>query len=63
VVDEVSSVIEDCVMVNVRSTLEHKVRALSAHRSQYALEPGLLPTSMLERLLGTERFVVVEATR
>jgi len=62
-VDEVSSVIEDCVMVNVRSTLEHKVRALSAHRSQYALEPGLLPMSMLERLLGTERFVVVEATR
>ena len=35
-----------------------KVAALAAHRSQYALEPDLLPQSMLERLLGTEHFVV-----
>jgi LmbE family N-acetylglucosaminyl deacetylase len=63
VVDAVNSILEDCVMVNVRSTLERKVHALSAHRSQYALEPGLLPTSMLERLLGTERFVVTDASR
>lgn len=61
--DAVSSMIEDCVMVNVRSTLEQKVRALSAHRSQYALEPGFLPTSMLERLLGTERFVVTDTSQ
>jgi LmbE family N-acetylglucosaminyl deacetylase len=50
--------VEDCFMVNVRPTLDQKVNALSAHRSQYALEPGLLPASMLEPILGTERFVV-----
>ncbi|MET0902716.1 MAG: PIG-L family deacetylase, partial [Acidimicrobiales bacterium] len=50
--------IEDCFMVNVRTTLRQKVAALAAHRSQYALDPDLLPPSMLERLLGTERFVV-----
>jgi hypothetical protein len=34
-----------------------------AARSQYALEPGLLPISMMERLLGTERFVVTDPGR
>jgi CRP-like cAMP-binding protein len=58
-----TSAVEDCLMVNVRTTLERKVLALAAHRSQYALEPGLLPMSMLERLLGTERFVVTESSR
>jgi CRP-like cAMP-binding protein len=51
----------DCelrVSVDVRGTLERKVAALAAHRSQYALEPDLLATSMLERLLGTEHFDV-----
>jgi len=38
--------------------LDRKVAALAAHRSQYAMEPGLLPRSLLERLLGTEHFVV-----
>jgi hypothetical protein len=52
---------EDCLIVNVRATLDRKVAALAAHRSQYALEPDLLPPSMLERLLGTERFVVAAA--
>ena len=57
------TVVEDCLMVNVRPALERKVQALSAHRSQYALEPGLLPRSMMERLLGTERFVVTDIAR
>ncbi len=54
--------VEDCLLVNVRSSLDRKVAALAAHRSQYALEPDLLPPSMLERLLGTERFVVADVT-
>ena len=52
----------DChadVVVDVSRTLDRKVAALAAHRSQYALEPDLLPRSMLERLLGTEYFDVV----
>jgi hypothetical protein len=60
-VDEVTSLgVEDCLVVNVRETLDRKVRALSAHRSQYALEPGLLPAKLLEQLLATERFVVTD---
>ena len=61
--DKVGNAVQDCLMVNVRSTLERKVRALSAHRTQYALEPEMLPRSMLERLLGTERFVVTDSSR
>ena len=48
----------DSFEIDVRSMLDRKVAALAAHRSQYALEPDLLPASMLERMLGTERFVV-----
>lgn len=51
---------ERCFSVDVRSTLERKVAALAAHRSQYALEADVFPRSMLERLLGTEHFAVVE---
>ena len=50
----------DCFAVDVRSALPEKVAALAAHRSQYALEVDLLPQPMLERLLGTEYFVVAD---
>lgn len=49
---------EDCLVVDVRPMLSRKVAALAAHRSQYALDPDLLPPSLLEPLLGRERFVV-----
>jgi LmbE family N-acetylglucosaminyl deacetylase len=49
---------EDCVVVDARPALVRKVAALAAHRSQYAMEPDLLPLPMLQRLLGTEHFVV-----
>ena len=48
----------DGFSVDVTSALDRKVAALAAHRSQYAMDPDLLPRSMLERLLGTEHFVV-----
>ena len=53
-----AAAVEDCLMVNVRPALQHKVAALAAHRSQYALARDLLPLTILEPLLGTERFVV-----
>jgi LmbE family N-acetylglucosaminyl deacetylase len=46
------------ITVDVSRTLDRKVAALTAHRSQYALEPDLLARSMLERLLGEEHFDV-----
>jgi LmbE family N-acetylglucosaminyl deacetylase len=49
---------EDGFSVDVSAVLDRKVAALAAHRSQYAMEPDLLPRSMLEPLLGTEHFVV-----
>ena len=39
--------------------LDRKIGALVAHRSQYALDPDLLPREVLGPLLGTEHFVVV----
>jgi LmbE family N-acetylglucosaminyl deacetylase len=57
-----STGVEDCIVVNVRSTIDQKIAALTAHRSQYALEPGLLPRELFERLLGTEHFVVADLT-
>lgn len=44
--------------VDVRRVLDRKVAALSAHRSQYALDANMLPRSLLEGLLGTEHFTV-----
>jgi len=50
--------IDDGFSIDVTPALDRKVAALAAHRSQYAMEPDLLPRSLLERLLGTEHFVV-----
>ena len=49
---------EDGFSIDVTPALDRKVAALAAHRSQYAMDPDLLPRSMLERLLGTEHFAV-----
>jgi LmbE family N-acetylglucosaminyl deacetylase len=53
-----SADVEDGFSIDVTSALDRKVAALAAHRSQYAMDPDLLPRSMVERLLGTEHFVV-----
>jgi LmbE family N-acetylglucosaminyl deacetylase len=50
--------VEERLTVDVTTVLDRKVAALAAHRSQYAMDPGILPRSMLERLLGMEHFVV-----
>jgi hypothetical protein len=52
---------DDCLVVDVTRALDRKVAALCAHRSQYALEPDLLPAELFARLLGKERFVVASA--
>ncbi len=50
--------VADGFSIDVTDALDRKIAALAAHRSQYAMDPDLLPRSMLERLLGTEHFVV-----
>ncbi|MHA6625709.1 PIG-L family deacetylase [Pseudonocardia sichuanensis] len=52
---------EHCFAVDVRATLDRKVAALAAHRTQYALGADLLPRTLLESLLGTEHFTVAHA--
>jgi LmbE family N-acetylglucosaminyl deacetylase len=56
----VAPVVAPDLSVDVRSVLDRKVAALAAHRTQYALQPDLLPPSMVERLLGIEHFVDVD---
>jgi LmbE family N-acetylglucosaminyl deacetylase len=58
-----SELADDGLVVDVRATLDRKVAALAAHRSQYALDRDHLPMSILGRLLGTERFVVTDPRR
>jgi LmbE family N-acetylglucosaminyl deacetylase len=48
------------VSVDVGGALDAKIAALVAHRSQYALDPDLLPRQVLGPLLGTEHFTVVD---
>ncbi len=44
--------------IDVQAELDRKIAALVAHRSQYALDPELLPRQVLGPLLGTEHFSV-----
>jgi hypothetical protein len=39
--------------------MQQKIEAISAHRSQYAIEPDMLPLSILQELMGQEYFVRV----
>lgn len=48
----------DDLSVDVGAVIDRKVAALVAHRSQYALDPELLPRQVLAPLLRTEHFSV-----
>jgi LmbE family N-acetylglucosaminyl deacetylase len=50
--------VEGCFTIDVTATLDAKVAALAAHRSQFAMEPELFPNSVVGRLLGLEHFAV-----
>lgn len=49
---------EEGITIDVRASIDRKIAALAEHRSQYALDPDLLPRSILTSLLGTEHFAV-----
>ena len=48
--------------VDVSAHMEAKVGALAAHRTQFALEPAMLPDTLLGTLLGREHFARVAVT-
>jgi LmbE family N-acetylglucosaminyl deacetylase len=45
--------------IDVGPYMQQKIEAISAHRSQYAIEPDMLPLSILQELMGHEYFVRV----
>jgi LmbE family N-acetylglucosaminyl deacetylase len=45
--------------IDVSKFIEQKVAALTAHRTQFPLEPAMFPRSMLQELMGYEYFVKV----
>ena len=45
--------------IDVNDYVIHKVKAMSAHRSQYPITPDMFPLDMLKELMGHEYFVQI----
>ncbi len=52
-------VLNDTNCIQVDRYLRHKVEAIAAHRSQFPIQPDLLPLAILQALMGQEYFVPV----
>ncbi len=48
--------------LDVSAYVAHKLAAIAAHRTQYPIDPGMLPLAMLQEMLGHEYFVRVTPT-
>ena len=49
--------------IDVSAYVERKTAAIGAHRTQCPIEPGMLPSALLQEILGREYFVRVAACR
>jgi LmbE family N-acetylglucosaminyl deacetylase len=49
--------------VDVTAFVEHKMRAIACHRTQYPIEPDMFPLPMLQDVMGREYFVRVPMER
>ena len=56
---EVEAADMSLISIDVQAFINHKVRALSQHRSQYPITPDLFPSSVLEEVMGHEHFKLV----
>jgi hypothetical protein len=45
--------------IDVSAFIDHKIRAVAAHRSQYPIDPSMFPDSILRELFGVEYFIQV----
>jgi LmbE family N-acetylglucosaminyl deacetylase len=45
--------------IDVSDFVDHKIRATAAHRSQYPIDPGMFPDSILREMFGVEYFIQV----
>jgi hypothetical protein len=51
---------DEIISVDVTEYVPQKVAALAAHRTQFPLEPNMLPLSILREMFGHEYFVQVQ---
>src|SRR5712691_2173823 len=56
---DMEHVLNDTNCVKVAPYLRQKVEAIAAHRSQFPIQPDLLPLAILQALMGQEYFVSV----
>ena len=49
----------DATCMDVGAYIQHKIEAIAAHRSQFPLQPHMLPHAILQELMGREYFVRV----
>jgi len=52
----------DILCTDVGPYIHRKVEAIAAHRSQFPIQPDMLPTSILQDLMGREYFVDISAS-
>ena len=55
--DRVNDRVDTCI--DVSGFVDHKIRATSAHRSQYPIDPMLFPRDILQEMFGVEYFIQV----
>ena len=56
---DMEQVLNDSTCIKVDPYLRQKVEAIAAHRSQFPIQPDLLPPAILQALMGQEYFVPV----
>ena len=49
--------------IDVSAHVDRKIAAIAAHRTQYPIDPTMLPLAMLEEMMGREYFVRVAPAR
>jgi LmbE family N-acetylglucosaminyl deacetylase len=55
--DQIDVRVSTCI--DVSDFVSHKIRATAAHRSQYPIDPGMFPDSILQEMFGVEYFIQV----
>jgi LmbE family N-acetylglucosaminyl deacetylase len=55
--DQIDARVTTCI--DVSDFVGHKIRATAAHRSQYPIDPGMFPDSILREMFSVEYFIQV----
>jgi LmbE family N-acetylglucosaminyl deacetylase len=55
--DQIDARVSTCI--DVSDFVGHKIRATAAHRTQYPIDPGMFPDSILREMFGVEYFIQV----